>query len=110
MKCIFIIGMSIYTFFVTLPGKLRHMFILHSFERKKILTKCKRILQPIHVHVLYLFRVDEKLDFQFILLTFEMTEKTNSIQSHKSYRKNKSESGRTRTSEYIRGGIRCHGE
>jgi hypothetical protein len=29
--------------------------------------------------------------------------------SHKSYRKYKSENGRTRTSEYIRGGIRCHG-
>jgi hypothetical protein len=39
----------------------------------------------------------------------EMTKITNSIQSHNSYRKNKSETGRTRTSEYIRGGIRCHG-
>jgi hypothetical protein len=33
----------------------------------------------------------------------------NSNQSHKSYRKYKSENGRTRTYEYIRGGIRCHG-
>jgi hypothetical protein len=39
----------------------------------------------------------------------EMTKITNSIQSHKSYRKNKSENGRTWTSEYIRGGIRCLG-
>jgi hypothetical protein len=39
----------------------------------------------------------------------EMTKITNSNQSHKSQRKYKSEYGRTRTSEYIRGGIRCHG-
>jgi hypothetical protein len=39
----------------------------------------------------------------------EMTKITNSIQSHKSNRKYKSENGRTRTSEYIRGGIRGHG-
>jgi hypothetical protein len=39
----------------------------------------------------------------------EMTKITNSYQSHKSYRKYKSENGRTRTSEYIRGGIRFHG-
>jgi hypothetical protein len=41
-------------------------------------------------------------------LYLEMTKITNSNQSHKSYRKYKSENGRTRTSEYIRGGIRCH--
>jgi hypothetical protein len=35
----------------------------------------------------------------------EMTKITISNQSHKSYRKYKSENGRTRTSEYIRGGI-----
>jgi hypothetical protein len=40
---------------------------------------------------------------------YEMTKITISNQSHKSYRKYKSENGRTRTSEYIRGGIRCHG-
>jgi hypothetical protein len=42
---------------------------------------------------------------------YEMTKITNSNQSHKSYRKYKSENGRivTRTSEYIRGEIRCHG-
>jgi hypothetical protein len=34
---------------------------------------------------------------------------TNNIQSHKSNRKYKLENGRTRTSEYIKGGIRCHG-
>jgi hypothetical protein len=39
----------------------------------------------------------------------EMTKITNSIQSHKSFRKNKSENGRTRTSEYINGEIGCHG-
>jgi hypothetical protein len=39
----------------------------------------------------------------------EMKKITNSIQYHKSYGKYKSENGRTRTSEYIRGGIRCHG-
>jgi hypothetical protein len=39
----------------------------------------------------------------------EKTKIRNSIQSHKSDRKYKSENGRTRTSEYIRGGIRCHG-
>jgi hypothetical protein len=39
----------------------------------------------------------------------EMTKITSSNQSHKSYRKSKSENGRTRTSEYIRGGIRCYG-
>jgi hypothetical protein len=39
----------------------------------------------------------------------EMTKITTSNQSHKSYRKCKSENGRTRTSEFIRGGIRCHG-
>jgi hypothetical protein len=43
------------------------------------------------------------------LLLKEMTKITNSIQYHKSYGKYKSENGRTRTSEYIRGGIRCHG-
>jgi hypothetical protein len=37
----------------------------------------------------------------------EMTKITNSNQSHMSQRKYKSENGRTRTSEYIRGGIRC---
>jgi hypothetical protein len=39
----------------------------------------------------------------------EMTKITISNQSHKSKRKYKSENGRTRTSKYIRGGIRCHG-
>jgi hypothetical protein len=39
----------------------------------------------------------------------EMTKITNSNQSHKSYRKFKSENGPTRISEYSRGGIRCHG-
>jgi hypothetical protein len=39
----------------------------------------------------------------------DMTKITNSNRSHKSYRKYKSENGRTRTSKYIRGGIRCHG-
>jgi hypothetical protein len=34
---------------------------------------------------------------------------TNSNQFHKSYRKYKSDNGRTRTSEYIRRGIMCHG-
>jgi hypothetical protein len=34
---------------------------------------------------------------------------TISNQSHKSYRKYKSDNGCTRTSEYISGGIRCHG-
>jgi hypothetical protein len=38
----------------------------------------------------------------------EMTKITNSNQS-KSYRKYKSENRPTRTSVYIRGGIRCHG-
>jgi hypothetical protein len=37
------------------------------------------------------------------------TKITNSNQSHKSHRKYKSENRRIRTSEYIRGGIRCHG-
>jgi hypothetical protein len=40
---------------------------------------------------------------------YEMTNIMNSNQSHKSFRKYKSENGRTRASEYIRGGIRCHG-
>jgi hypothetical protein len=35
----------------------------------------------------------------------EMTKITNSIQYHKSNRKYKSENGRTRTTEYIRGGM-----
>jgi hypothetical protein len=39
----------------------------------------------------------------------EMTKITISNQSRKSKRKYKSENERTRTSEYIRGGIRCHG-
>jgi hypothetical protein len=39
----------------------------------------------------------------------ERTKITNSNQSHKSYGKYKSENGRTWTSEYIRGGIRCQG-
>jgi hypothetical protein len=39
----------------------------------------------------------------------ERTKITNSNQSHKSYRKYKSENGRTRAFEYIRGGIRSHG-
>jgi hypothetical protein len=38
-----------------------------------------------------------------------MTKLTNINQSHKTYRKHKSENGRTRTSEYIRGGITCLG-
>jgi hypothetical protein len=38
-----------------------------------------------------------------------MTKITISNQSRKSKRKYKSENGSTRTSEYIRGGIRCHG-
>jgi hypothetical protein len=38
-----------------------------------------------------------------------MTKITISNQSRKSKRKYKSENGRTLTSEYIRGGIRCHG-
>jgi hypothetical protein len=40
---------------------------------------------------------------------YEMTKITISNQSCKSKRKYKSENGRTWTSEYIRGGIRCHG-
>jgi hypothetical protein len=40
---------------------------------------------------------------------YEMTKMTISNHSHKSYRKYKSQNGCTRTSEYIRGGIRCHG-
>jgi hypothetical protein len=44
----------------------------------------------------------------FTVLFVEMTKITISNQSHKSYRKYKSENGRTRTSEYIRGGIKCH--
>jgi hypothetical protein len=39
----------------------------------------------------------------------EMTKITISNQSHKSYRKYKSENGLKQASEYIRGGIRCHG-
>jgi hypothetical protein len=50
-----------------------------------------------------------QVKFQIHVLVYEMTKITNSIQSHKSYRKNKSENGCTRASEYIRGGIRCHG-
>jgi hypothetical protein len=42
-------------------------------------------------------------------MVLEMTKITNSNQSHKSYKKNKSDNGRTQTSEFIRGGIRCHG-
>jgi hypothetical protein len=38
-----------------------------------------------------------------------MTKITKNIQSHQSNRKYKSENGRSRTSKYIRGGIRCHG-
>jgi hypothetical protein len=38
-----------------------------------------------------------------------MTKITISNQSFKSYRKYKLENGRTRTSEYIRGDIGCHG-
>jgi hypothetical protein len=38
-----------------------------------------------------------------------MTKITNSNQSHRSDRKYKSDNGRTWTSEYIRGGIRCLG-
>jgi hypothetical protein len=65
------------------------------------------------------FSVKIKNEFDNIptyLVTFyhhlhEITKITNSIQSNKSYRKYmyKSENGRTRTAEYIRGGIRCHG-
>jgi hypothetical protein len=47
-------------------------------------------------------------DITFWLLN-EMTKITISNQSRKSKRKYKSENGSTRTSEYIRGGIRCHG-
>jgi hypothetical protein len=47
--------------------------------------------------------------FRALMSLHEMTTITNSIQSHKSIRKNKSENGRKQTSEYIRGGIRCHG-
>jgi hypothetical protein len=50
-----------------------------------------------------------KITFQ--IAPDEMTKITNGNQSDKSYRKYKSEleNGRTRTSEYIRGGIKCHG-
>jgi hypothetical protein len=52
----------------------------------------------------------EKIKLHIHLIDlYEMTKITNSIQSHKSNRKYKSENGRTRTSECIRGGIRCHG-
>jgi hypothetical protein len=47
------------------------------------------------------------IHFQDIL--HEMTKITISNQSRKSKTKYKSENGRTRTSKYIRGGIRCHG-
>jgi hypothetical protein len=47
--------------------------------------------------------------FAILCQLHEKTKITNSIQYHKSNRKFKSENGRTRTSEYIRGGIRCHG-
>jgi hypothetical protein len=42
------------------------------------------------------------------VLNNEMTKITNSNQSHKCYRKYKSQNGRKQTSEYIRSGIRCH--
>jgi hypothetical protein len=50
-----------------------------------------------------------KTQLFYSLQVSEMTKITNSNQSHNSYRKYKSENGRTRTSEYITGGIRCHG-
>jgi hypothetical protein len=43
------------------------------------------------------------------ILKYEMTKITNSNQSHKPYRKFKSENGRIWTFEFIRGGIKCHG-
>jgi hypothetical protein len=43
------------------------------------------------------------------ILKYEMTKITNSNQSHKPYKKFKSENGRIRTFESIRDGIRCHG-
>jgi hypothetical protein len=38
----------------------------------------------------------------------EMTKTTNNNKSHNSYKKYKTENGRTQTSEYITGGNRCH--
>jgi ribosomal 50S subunit-associated protein YjgA (DUF615 family) len=55
---------------------------------------------------MHLCYIKALLSFKFVN---EMTKITNSIQTHKSNRKYKSENGRTRTSEYIRGGMRCHG-
>jgi hypothetical protein len=47
--------------------------------------------------------------FHLLMVCIKMTKITISTKSHKSYRKYKSENGRTRASEYIRGGIRCQG-
>jgi hypothetical protein len=54
---------------------------------------------------------EDKINLSNILWTKwnERTKITNSNQSHESYRKYKSENGRTWTSEFIRSGIRCHG-
>jgi hypothetical protein len=60
--------------------------------------------------MLFDFEVQTILQFQGPTHTYnEMTKITISNQSRKSKRIYKSENGRTRTSEYIRGGIRCHG-
>jgi hypothetical protein len=53
--------------------------------------------------------VIQESDRERLPVRYEMIKITSSIQSHMSNRKYKSENGRTRTSEYIRGGIRYHG-
>jgi hypothetical protein len=68
----------------------------------------------IHAHFVWVININVcthvYLSTKFAASYFnEMTKITISNQSHKSYKKYKSENGRTRTSEYIRGGIRCHG-
>jgi hypothetical protein len=97
----------------------------HSGDMKLIVTSClslwcyatRKCSKAVHIwnkHVLIVQKCNKQkiqcfVDEYELYFTCEMTKITNSIQSHKSKMKYKSENGRTRTSAYIRDEIKSHG-
>jgi hypothetical protein len=81
------------------------MLIIHEKEHVYNLTYNvpQQPLAPMNVYF------NQSLIAITMILLYELTKITISNQSYKSYRKYKSEKGHTRTSEYIRGEIRCNG-
>jgi hypothetical protein len=93
-----------------LPRLLRHESkLVYAVPSEGMRLKCHSgirnrdewIIRPLHRRTNWMIRFVGK---------HEMTKITNSNQVHKSYMKYNSENGCTQASEYIRGGIRCHGE